>query len=710
MKIYAGSDHAGVRLRGRLTDHLRRQGHEVVDMGPDVETACDYPGQAAMVARAVRRDPGSYGLLTCGSGVGVCISANKVRGIRAVSPWNVDLARLSRAHNDANVLCLGERLIPEADAVAMLDAWLTTPFERGRHVLRIAKLTGVEKGEGAAYAVDAEVALLQRREVPGRIWKREVQVFVPDANAGTARSIASRLGWLDLSERMAAKTAALTEFAREVQAAGTREVVLLGMGGSSLAAEALAASFPGASGLRLRVLDSTDPAAVTEVQASIKLPETLFVVASKSGATIEVNALEDHFWNLACAARGGAKQAATRFVAITDPGTPLAARAKQRRYRATFLGDPNIGGRYAALSLFGLMPAALLGLDIEALLASGRRMAHACAEPAVAKNPGASLGARIAALSKQGRDKLTLVISPEIQTLGAWIEQLVGESLGKDGQGVLPVNLEPLGPPEIYGPDRQFVVIDLEGATPAASEQQIEALQGTGQPVLRYALPDRYDLGAEFFRWQFATAVAGAALGRNPFDEPNVAAANRMTGQLLAAHEKTSRRHPKGKAKATGRAKAASKSVAFAATPGISPDDAQAILGHLGTSRPGDYIAFCAFFHRNDERQGLLTEVRLACRDRLPAATIVGFGPHKGGPGAGVFVQLVADSATDIPIPGARYGFAILRDAQAEADLRTLRQRGRRVLRIQLGTDVETGLRRLLGSLRNAGATSAETL
>ncbi len=539
MKIYAGSDHAGVRLRSRLADHLRGQGHELVDLGPEQELSCDYPDHAAAVSHAVRRDPGSYGLLVCGSGVGVCIAANKVRGIRAAQPWNVESARLCRAHNDVNVVCIGARLVQESEAIAILDTFLTTPFERGRHVLRLAKIAGIEKAEGAAHAIDAELAFLQRREVVRSIWKRDPTVFVPDASTPVADSIRGQQGWLDAPERSAAELHTLSDFAAHAQRDGFTEALWIGLGGNSLAAQALARIFPAKTGhgLALRVIDATDPDAGAATESSIDVTRTLIVIADQHGGSIEAAALEGALWTLA-GKRLGTPAAAQHFAAITNSKTPLAARAKQRGYRRVFIDDETVGPRYSALSFAGLLPAALLGVDLLGLVASARRMANACHDGAAAKNPGAILGARMAALAKFGRDKLTVIMSPEIAPLAAWIEQLVAGSLGKHGKGILPVTDETLGPPEAYAPDRQFVFIDLEGGTPAAPDEPVLALQGAGHPILRYSVPDLHDLGGEFFRWEFATAVAAASIGVNPFDEPDVAEGQRAATDLLEAFHK----------------------------------------------------------------------------------------------------------------------------------------------------------------------------
>jgi glucose-6-phosphate isomerase/ribose 5-phosphate isomerase RpiB len=711
LKIYAGSDHAGVKLKAKLTEHLRQQGLEVVDLGTNGELATDYPDWAARVARAVRDQNGPgpgegkgesegqgqgkkdvRGLLVCGSGIGVSIVANKFQGVRAVDAWNVESARMSRSHNDTNVLCLGARLLGEEEARDITDAWLATSFEGGRHLPRIAKVTGIEASEGAEFAARQEAWLLGRRQVVRRVWERDPTVFCPEAHERepVRKEILNRLGWLSAPTAMEERLQELAAFAQDVRTRGFQSAVLLGMGGSSLCPEVLASTFgPTAGGLRLLVLDNTDPAAVAEVERAIDFDRTLFLVASKSGSTIEVASFENYFWGKALR-RGGLDKARAQFCAVTDPATELYHRARDR-YHKTFVNPRDIGGRYSALSLFGLVPAVLLGLDIRKLLAAGQAMATACTEEDPLRNPGAWLGAFMAGLGKQGRDKLTLVMSPEVAAFGAWIEQLVAESTGKQGKGIVPVDREPLGSPEVYDQDRVFVFVHLEGGRPAASPEQIQALRSAGHPVLELHLASAYDLGAEFFRWEFATAVAGASLGINPFDEPNVTKAKEATARAIKTFWETGQLPEAG--------------------PTLRPDDAEALQRHLASLHPGDYLALCAFFHRTDARDAGLQAIRRACRDHFAVATTLGYGPrflhstgqlHKGGPNTGVFLQLVTTATEpDLPVPERGFSFGTLRDAQALGDLEALRSHNRRVVRVQLGRDVEGGLRQLEAALGN---------
>jgi transaldolase/glucose-6-phosphate isomerase len=685
VKIYLGSDHAGVKLRKHLADRLRRQGHDPVDFGPDGEAPVDYPDSSARVGRAVRAEAGSLGVLVCGSGIGVGMAANKLRGVRAVAPWNVEAARLSRTHNDANVICLGERLVPQAEAESILDAWLAASFEGGRHAGRVAKMAALELAEASETLVEAERKRLEAREVVRKIWASDPRGFTADV--AHDKSIKNRLGWLRSPEEMAPRAAELTAFADEIVRAGFRHAVLLGMGGSSLCPEVLARTFGAGKGIALQVLDSTDPAAVAAVEKSIELDRTLFLVSSKSGGTIEVRSFERYFWAKVLERRGSVEAAGRQFVAITDPDTQLEQLATSNKYRHIFRNPPDIGGRYSALSYFGLVPAALLGIDVGALLGRARNMAAACKVPAVAGNPGADLGARLGALAKAGRDKLTLVMSPEVVSLGTWIEQLIAESTGKLGKGIVPVDAEPLGPAAVYGPDRLFVVTQLRGGQPAASPEQLQALRAEGHPVVELELADRLDLGGEFFRWELATAVAGAALEINPFDEPNVTEAKQATAKLLETH--------------AGDGK-------LPQAPAARPDDAAALLEQIDRAGSGDYLCLSAFFLATPERHDLLTRLRVACRARRHVATTLGYGPrflhstgqlHKGGANNGVFIQLVSQATTDLAIPGDPFTFGVLRDAQALGDFQVLQVHGRRALRIALGTDVEGGLRRLLAAV-----------
>jgi transaldolase/glucose-6-phosphate isomerase len=491
-----------------------------------------------------------------------------------------------------------------------------------------------------AGAVESRLAALQAGEIVRRVWASDYTVWKPEP-----AEISNRLGWLTVADDMRSKASELRAFAREVAAAGYRDVVLMGVGGSSLAPEVMRATFglaPG--GLELHVLDTTDPEQIAGVEESVDLARTLFIVASKSGGTIETLSQLAYFWEKL---PDGA-----HYIAITDAGTSLEALARQRGFRRVFANPAEIGGRYSALSYFGLVPAVLMGVDVDQLLGRAHEAMVACgASTPTAENPAAWLGAVMAEAALAGRDKLTLVLPPELSTLGSWIEQLVAESTGKEGRGILPVEGEDLGAPEVYGNDRIFVAI--------GDDPRLAALERAGHPVVRLAYSDPYQLGSEFFRWEFATAVAGAILAVNPFDQPNVQEAKDATARILG---------------------------------GEAVDSSAAALEQvLGSVKAGDYIAITAYVARSTEAIQQFSSIRQRLRDRYHVATTVGFGPrflhstgqlHKGGPNSGVFVQVVEDEQRDLSIPGKAYTFGKLKAAQAAGDLASLKAHGRRVSRV----------------------------
>ncbi|MGH2739065.1 MAG: glucose-6-phosphate isomerase [Actinomycetota bacterium] len=496
-----------------------------------------------------------------------------------------------------------------------------------------------------AKTVEARLERLTADRVVDRIWQRDHAVWKPDPT-----EISNRLGWLTIAADMRARVEELEGFAARAAEDGFTTALLLGMGGSSLAPEVLRRTFGVADGaLDLRVLDSTHPTTIARVEESLDPDRTLFVIASKSGTTVETLSHLAYFWDKA--GRG------EQFVAITDPGTPLETLAAERAFRATFLNPEDIGGRYSALSLFGLVPAALIGMDLRTLLGEAEQMAADCRT--LGDNPGAWLGAVLGEAALDGRDKLTLALSEEIISIGPWIEQLIAESTGKDAKGILPIDGEDLGPPEAYGDDRLFVGLDF--AAYPSLDSAIDALEDVGQAVVWLSGGRGTGaLGAEFFRWEFATAVAGYVLGINPFDQPNVQEAKDATARILEEE------------------------------PGQQPEmgDLEALLQE---TRPGDYVAIQAFVDATDEVMKALQTARLSIRDRYRVATTVGIGPrflhstgqlHKGGPDAGVFIQVVdPDRETDRAIPGKPFSFRALLDAQALGDYRALVSRRRRVAR-----------------------------
>ncbi len=558
--------------------------------------------------------------------------------------------------------------------------------ETRRQSVLLADRQVPELGRSAATVARAAAAMT-RAEFGQRLWQKDSTLWKPNDPAHQAE-IKIRMGWLDLPEQMAAHVAHLTTFAGEVRRAGFTHALLLGMGGSSLAPEVMRITFGVAKGyLDLAVLDSTDPAAVLAADARSDPARTLYIVASKSGGTAEINAFNAYFWSKLTELKG--RRAGENFIAITDPGTALEAMAKERGFRRIFVNPPEIGGRYSALSLFGLVPAALMGIDVAKLLGRAQRMAAACGPNVpVTRNPGLHLGAILGALAKSKRDKVTVFTSPKVSTFGYWVEQLIAESTGKDGVGILPVEGEAAAKPRAYGLDRLFVHVKL--GKDAANERALKLVARAGQPVVTITLDDVYDLGAEFLRWEIATAAASWVLAIDPFDQPNVQEAKDKTKALLAALS------------ATGQLPAAEE-----VRVGVD-DVAGALRRHLKSVRGNDYVAVMAYLHATPKREKLLRDLQSTLRDKTRAATTIGYGPrflhstgqlHKGGGNSGVFIQFVCDDAADAAVPGLPYSFSGLKNAQALGDLQALLARKRRVLRINLGVNVERNLRAVLDVL-----------
>ena len=529
--------------------------------------------------------------------------------------------------------------------------------------------------------IETALADLQRRDLVGRIWRKDHTVWKPDP-----REIADRLGWLDVTDSMREQTPALQAFAQEIIKDGIRHVLLLGMGGSSLGPEVIRQTFGSADGFpELLVLDSTVPDAVQAITEEIDPAKTLFLVSSKSGTTTEPLAFYSHFRGLVEEAVGK-EEAGQHFVAITDPGTPLGKLALERGFRRIFLNPRDIGGRYSVLSYFGLVPAALVGVDIPRLLDRADSMRDECA-PFVPylNNLGARLGATLGTQTLQGRDKLTLVTSPSIASFGLWAEQLIAESTGKEGKGIIPVADEPLLDPAFYGNDRLFVYLRLEGDDNAHTDASIAAIESSGQPLVRLELGDLYDLGAEFFRWEFATAVAGAILGIHPFDQPNVQQAKDETVDGLKEHRRSGR------------------------LPRV--DAPSSLTDLLSKTKPGDYLAIMAYIRQTPETDEALADLRRRVTECHHIATTLGYGPrylhstgqvHKGGPDSGLFLQIITDHPEDIPVPGESYTFGVLADAQAQGDLRVFQTMGRRVARVRLPSGNGSEIRRLADEVDTA--------
>ena len=535
-----------------------------------------------------------------------------------------------------------------------------------------------------------------------------------DASLWTGDDEANWLGWLGITDEQLAGAAKLQAFAEEVKSAGFSDILLLGMGGSSLCPEVLALTFAQTPGFpRLHILDSTDPAQIRSVEKKVDLAKTLFIVSSKSGSTLEPNIYKQYFFERVQQTLGNNKdKAGSHFIAITDPGSKMQQVAERDRFRHIFYGLPSIGGRYSALSNFGMVPAAAMGLDIAKFLERTKEMVEAC-KPSipVEQNPGVMLGLIMGTAAKLGRDKITLITSPGIADLGAWLEQLIAESTGKLGKGIIPVDREALGAPEAYGDsrnnDRIFAYLRLETAPDAAQDAKVSALEKAGHPVVRIAVSDTYTLGQEFFRWEIATAVAGSILGINAFNQPDVEASKIVTKQLTSEYESTGSLPPEkpileeaGFKLFTDDKNASDLSHAVGSDRSLK-NYLGAHLARLGT---GDYFALLAYVEMNAEHESLLQGLRMMVRDRKRVATVLGFGPrflhstgqaYKGGPNSGVFLQITCDDAQDLPVPGQKYTFGVVKAAQARGDFQVLADRKRRALRVHLGSDVKAGITKL---------------
>ena len=510
------------------------------------------------------------------------------------------------------------------------------------------------------------------------------------------------LGWLDLPESMPPSCPGLSQLASQVAAEGVTRIVLLGMGGSSLAPLALASALGPQPGFpELTVLDSTVPSWVRRVSRSSDPTSTLYVVSSKSGDTTETDALYRHFRD-AVETRVGKQNAGSRFVAVTDPGSPLEDLARRNAFRAVFLDPPGVVGRYSALSYFGLVPAALAGLDASKLLQRAARIRLRCGpQTPLEENPGVTLGAAMAHAALNGRDKLTLLPSPSLAAFGLWVEQLVAESTGKQGKGIVPVSGEPLMDARSYAPDRLFVYLRLDGASNADADEGIAALEAAGHPVLRVRLVDAYDLGAEFFRWEFATALAAALLGVYPFNQPDVELTKRNTRKLLAAHAASatppSEPTPTGPARVTPANAGVQPPPVIPTKAGIHPRLGE-LLAH---AQPGHYLAIMAYVDSTPAVDEAIAALRQAIAERHGIATTMGYGPrflhstgqlHKGGPNSGLFLQLTAAHLHDLPIPGTPHTFGALTDLQAQADLAALQSKGRTAVHLHLGANAPSAL------------------
>jgi transaldolase/glucose-6-phosphate isomerase len=561
--------------------------------------------------------------------------------------------------------------------------------------------------EPLAATVKSTIADWQSGGQVKRLWDR-------DASLWTGEDESKWLGWLDIVDEQIAQHDTLTKFATEVQTRGFEHILLLGMGGSSLCPEVLRMTFGRLShSPELHVLDSTDPAQVKAFEHKIDIPKTLFIVSSKSGSTLEPNIFKQYFFERTKQVIG-ADKVGSHFVAITDPGSKMQQVAEGDHFLHVFFGRPSIGGRYSALSNFGMIPAAALGLDMNKFLERAAEMERACGPGVnVDENPGAVLGIILGSAANARRDKVTIITSPGISDLGAWLEQLIAESTGKIGKGIIPVDREHLAAPEVYGNDRVFAYIRLESEVDSERDAKVTALEKAGHPVVRITMPDIYDLGAEFFRWEIATAVAGAIIGINPFNQPDVEASKIATRTLTSEYEKTGSLPPEkpiledsgvklftDEKNAEDLAKAAGK---------------KSLVGylkaHLSRIHAADYFAVLGYIQMNAEHEQSLQTIRHAVRDAKHVATCLGFGPrflhstgqaYKGGPNSGVFLQITCDDAVELPVPGQKYTFGIVKAAQARGDFQVLAERGRRALRVHLGKDLKSGLATLQGAVQKA--------
>jgi transaldolase / glucose-6-phosphate isomerase len=541
-----------------------------------------------------------------------------------------------------------------------------------------------------------------------RLWQR-------DASLWTGSDEAKWMGWLGITDAQFAHIQDLDQIAADVKKAGFKHVLVLGMGGSSLCPEVLAKTFGKLENSpELLVLDSTDPAQVKAFESKIDVAKTLFIVSSKSGSTLEPNIFKQYFYEQVTKAVGTEK-AGSHFLAVTDPGSQMQKVAEGDKFRHIFMGEPTIGGRYSALSNFGMVPAAVMGLDVHKFLNRTEEMVQACAASvAVEQNPGVMLGILLGTAARSGRDKLTIVASPGIADLGAWLEQLLAESTGKQGKGIIPVDLEPLGSPQAYGNDRLFAYIRLQNSPDSRQDAQIDALEKSGQPVIRITISDTYDLGQEFFRWEIATAVAGSILGINPFNQPDVEASKVETRKLTSEYEKTGSlpsEKPIFEQDGIQLFTDAKNAEALKKAAGADQSLAGYLRAHLQRIAQGDYFAWLGYIQMNDAHVRHVETLRTSVRDSKRCATCVGFGPrflhstgqaYKGGPNSGVFLQVTCADAVDLPVPGQKYTFGVVKAAQARGDFQVLIDRGRRALRVHIAQDVDKGLDKLQAAIKAA--------
>jgi len=558
-------------------------------------------------------------------------------------------------------------------------------------------------------AVDLATADWTANNKIARFWQKDPTLFTSDGEQNW-------LGWIDIVQREQAEAAAHLALAADIKSAGFKSVLLLGMGGSSLCPEVLSVTFGQQSGYpALHIVDSTDPVQVKAARDAVDLAHTLVIVASKSGSTLEPNVLKQYFFAEMQKAVGPAN-AGSHFLAITDPGSKMEQVAKADGFRHIFYGDPQIGGRFSALSNFGVVVAAVAGLDTGKLL-SEAAIAVAAAKLPPAQNPAVQLGLLLGSAANAGRDKITIFTSPEIYDLGAWLEQLIAESTGKLGKGITPVDRETIGAPAVYGNDRIFAYVRLSTTADSSQDAKVAALEAAGHPVIHIQLDHIYQLFGQFFIWEVATAVAGSIMGINPFNQPDVESAKIETRALTSAYEQTGKlpeRTPFFVAPPADAGIQLYATPSYAATLNScapSPTLVSLLRAHLNQLHPGHYFATLAYLPMFPQHEAAIQAFRHQVRDAKHVATCLGFGPrflhstgqdYKGGPNTGVFLQITADHALDVEIPGQKFTFGIVIDAQAAGDIAVLESRGRRALRVHLGSDVAAGLKTLAAAIHQA--------
>ena len=597
------------------------------------------------------------------------------RQLRQLAEFNIDLAEVTR-----------ELEVEGVEAFTKSFVTLVATLRKAARDIKAGKGPRQWHSLGTLQpAVDARVSKLQKDEATHRLWSKDSTLWSSDPNK--REEIRQRLGWLDVADKMLEHIGKLRSLAGDGRAYS--DVVLLGMGGSSLGPDVERNTFGPVKGHPvLHVLDTTDPASILAVRSKIRIQDTLFIVASKSGETTETLSHFAYFWGQVSKA-GKNGRAGRQFAAVTDPGTSLEKLAKEHKFRWIFSNPPDIGGRYSVLSYFGTVPGALMGADVAELLERGVEMEAACADSVpVANNPGVWLGAVMGELAMQGRNKLTLITSPKVSTFGYWVEQLIAESTGKEGKGIVPIEGEPVGTPGAYGSDRLFAHIRMESDADSAA---VRALEKAGQPVVTLTLRDKLDLGGEFLRWEVATAIAGSVIGIDAFDQPNVQESKDNTKKVLA------------KFRASGKLPTADSVPAAKAATGLK--------NLLAQAKPSAYFAIMAYTTRTPASESAIATIRTTVRDRTKIATTAGYGPrflhstgqlHKGGPKTGLFLQIVQDDTRDVAIPGQPYSFSILKQSQSLGDLQSLSSRRLPVLRVTLGRDAAKGWKALVAAVKSA--------